>query len=1053
MKKLIIAPMVALGVCSLFASATRSTDGAAYVIDVPDGEIETVSADDVSALGDGTGAFTELRKKGKGTLVAASIPTFRGTVRVSAGFYQISAADQCGTSDGPTVVEDGATLAVNNWITFDTEELVISGSGASETTGVIHLLDYQQVNLARVTMNGDCYITGTDICHYFRLIASDTYAIDMNGHTMTFETGNNVYLSNPTIVDAGHFACWANSLIVEDGTVLDHGKEHTITIAQGRRHTNASLLFWDNRLLGANNWTIVHDNPTTADGIYCNLDGGRWYGDVIYGADVPDDKKSLFGGCAVTMYGMIKGSGVLNVGRGIICGDNSGFDGEIRCNQGGVAGGMKSVKPADALGRCNWIWLMKTDSTDGCGYTAEEFRDEIFANYAPYTIWVLVKKGDVFDYPYDVSGTVPGSGKFYNMGEGVFQFSGAVTKGEFRWFQPGVGPVRLSGSHAGDIAAGGFDNNPMPGGRLEFANFSAKSESWKAIHLNAPSDSSLIMEVAFTNASLDARTDGNALSLCQVAPTYGKTCMEILEGCAITNGLVLGNNWNSVNDNQAACGFYLRGGNLCVPLNPGVGDAHLGRYSQGYFEQSGGTAEFEYYTYVGRCADAIGQFYQSGGTCVFNDTRYHLGAEGRAVHYQTGGAFETKSAMSVCDSSYNTTGGGTVADMTVSGAGTECTVASRIMLARRFDCTATLNINDGARLTTGEIVMSRYGRDDDPSPLDWYTGDRGYVNFNGGVLRTQHHQWNLFGSAAGAYNSQRGEYTNNWPTAVTIFKKGATIDVPEAKEVYVSAPLRAPAGNGVIAIALPADFDRTTYVAPPVVDIAGDGVNATAVATIDSRTKTLTGIVVTSPGWGYSWAKATVSGGGKPDTCEIDCTVGDVSGGGLVKAGLGTLELSAENTYTGPTRVDAGTLRITAAGRIAAESPVVIAAGATLEVRNGQSFASVSGQGMLIGDVTETDFVADAAASSGVTIGGTLTVGENPIVTLRNLPANMEDESFVKVMIPVATATAYEGLENLADATFVGATLPEGVTAKFRKGASGLCVRVGRETGMTVILR
>ena len=1051
MNKLLIAATTALCVGSL-AAATRSTEGNAYVIDVPGGDTEALSAADVTALGDGTGSVTELRKTGSGTLVGASLPTFRGTITVTGGVYQISAVDHCGTSDGPTVVQSGATLAINNWLAFNSEEFIISGNGIASDRGVIHLMDWQKLELARVTMNGDCYVTGTDNCHQFRLIASDTYAVDMNGHTMTFETGNGVYLDHPTIVDAGHFVCWAKNLFITDGTVLNHGKEHTITIAQGLRHTDASLLFWDNRLLGSNNWTIVHNNPTTADGIYCNLDGGRWYGDVIYGTDVPDGKKGIFGGAAVTMYGKIIGSGVLNVGRGIICGDNSQFDGTIRCNNGGIAGGMQAIDPADALGVCSWWWLCRTPSTEGVGYSAEEFRDSIISNYSPYSVHAFVQGDDVFDYPYSIRGVMSGTRKFYNHGTGVFQFSGDMSKEELKWFQPGVAPVRLSGAYAGDVVANGFDHYPSPGGRVEFANFTAQSGTWKTIHLNSPSDAAIPYEIAFTNVSLDARATGTAFSLNQVSAQYGKTAMEILDGCAITNDVVLGNNWNSKNDNDAACGFYVRGGSLCVPFSSGAGESTFGRYSQGYFEQSGGDVLFEYYTYVGRYADAIGQFHQSGGSCVFNDTRYHLGAEGRAIHYQSGGSFESKADVSICDSSYSTLGGGTAAEMTISGAGTECTVSRRIVMARRFDCVATLNINDGARLTTGEIGMSRYGRDSDSSPL-WYTNDFGYVNFNGGVLRTQQNQWNIFGNKTGAYNGNLGEYTNNWPTAVTIFNRGATIEVPEAKEAYISTPLRAPTGNGVVSIALPEDFDCDTYVAPPVVTIAGDGVNATAVATIDSKTKTLTGIVVTSPGWGYTWAKATVSGGGKADTCEINCTIGDVSGGGLVKSGSGLLVLSDANTYAGTTRVDAGMLRITSTGRIATESPVVIANGATLEVQNGQSFASVSGDGTLIGDITESAFVADASATKGITVNGALTVGENPTVTLKNLPTNMADEAFVKVVIPVASATSYAGLENLAGATFVGAALPKGVTAKFRKGASGLYVWVGREIGLTVIMR
>lgn len=61
---------------------------------------------------------------------------------------------------------------------------------------------------------------------------------------------------------------------------------------------------------------------------------------------------------------------------------------------------------------------------------------------------------------------------------------------------------------------------------------------------------------------------------------------------------------------------------------------------------------------------------------------------------------------------------------------------------------------------------------------------------------------------------------------------------------------------------------------------------------------------------------------------------GELSGtdGGLIKAGGGVLELAALNTYTGPTRVQAGTLQV-AAGASTGTGPVQVEAGATLRGR------------------------------------------------------------------------------------------------------------------------
>jgi len=74
--------------------------------------------------------------------------------------------------------------------------------------------------------------------------------------------------------------------------------------------------------------------------------------------------------------------------------------------------------------------------------------------------------------------------------------------------------------------------------------------------------------------------------------------------------------------------------------------------------------------------------------------------------------------------------------------------------------------------------------------------------------------------------------------------------------------------------------------------------------------------------------------------------------GGLIKAGVGTLTLSASNTYTGLTTVNAGTLAIDNSGAVASGT-VIVANGAVCELRNpagaipGSAAIYISGSGML----------------------------------------------------------------------------------------------------------
>jgi autotransporter-associated beta strand protein len=246
-----------------------------------------------------------------------------------------------------------------------------------------------------------------------------------------------------------------------------------------------------------------------------------------------------------------------------------------------------------------------------------------------------------------------------------------------------------------------------------------------------------------------------------------------------------------------------------------------------------------------------------------------------------------------------------------------------------------------------------------------------------------------FGYDNAVTNPVLGGLSDNRPTAVTIFSKGAVIDTSNAV-VGVSAPLLAPAGQGVVSIPLPAGASLSGYIAPPLVTISGDGTNATAIATIDSRTGTWTGITVTSPGWGYTTATASISRGGKTDTFEVACVLGDVSGGGLTKRGSGELHLKAVNTYTGATVVEKGRLVLEEGSSIASSSGVSVADGATLEVASGGTLpvGALGGCGSIDGDVTVDGVVAikasDLVEGRYLDISGSVQFGSGASIAIEN---------------------------------------------------------------------
>jgi filamentous hemagglutinin family protein len=102
--------------------------------------------------------------------------------------------------------------------------------------------------------------------------------------------------------------------------------------------------------------------------------------------------------------------------------------------------------------------------------------------------------------------------------------------------------------------------------------------------------------------------------------------------------------------------------------------------------------------------------------------------------------------------------------------------------------------------------------------------------------------------------------------------------------------------------------------------------------------------------------------------------------GGLTKLGTGTLTLSGNNTYTGATTINAGTLQLGAANRIANASAVTVAAGSTFNLGNfAETIGSLSGAGdvtlgsaaLITGNATNTTFSGVMSGTGGLTKAGT----------------------------------------------------------------------------------
>ena len=155
---------------------------------------------------------------------------------------------------------------------------------------------------------------------------------------------------------------------------------------------------------------------------------------------------------------------------------------------------------------------------------------------------------------------------------------------------------------------------------------------------------------------------------------------------------------------------------------------------------------------------------------------------------------------------------------------------------------------------------------------------------------------------------------------MTVYAGGATIDT-NGKDSTWRLPLEKPYGKGVKSITLANSVLKNgNYICPPAVRFTGDGSNVTAVVDFDETLRTNRGVIVTSPGFGFTTAPTVKI---EKEVCDnasfyTDATVEMVdfddasyAHGGLTKRGAGMLTLTRANTYGGATRLEGGTLAFT----------------------------------------------------------------------------------------------------------------------------------------------
>jgi autotransporter-associated beta strand protein len=116
---------------------------------------------------------------------------------------------------------------------------------------------------------------------------------------------------------------------------------------------------------------------------------------------------------------------------------------------------------------------------------------------------------------------------------------------------------------------------------------------------------------------------------------------------------------------------------------------------------------------------------------------------------------------------------------------------------------------------------------------------------------------------------------------------------------------------------------------------------------------------------------------GIPQILRHDPDLGATPDGGLTKRGTGLLTLATNNTYTGVTSVEAGTLKLGVANTLAPEGAALVASNAVFDVNGkSQTLAGLGGSGLVTNNGLLT--VTLGVAPGGTNAIGTLTLATTP---------------------------------------------------------------------------
>lgn len=967
---MVLAALVAAGAfhCSAWAAESTVTDNQSWS---GEKEFAVAAGDTVTYSGTFTSSGT-LVKTGDGKMIISSgnSTTFTGNVRIEGGTLALpSGCVAAMSASGEIRVTSGATLDISSTadgsgtsMFHGGRKLYLAGTGVGgagalvrsaaskdweKMLGMIELTDNATISLDRA------YTT--------------TREVTMNDHTLTVTGGGRLGFVSSTFTAGkeGNITVAQGALLLQDAVKLNGSSANEISIPDG------GYLYTANTGLGnALGWSFILNGTA-----YFRYRDTRITGPLTLNGETAKFRPNE-AGRTLMLDGPVSGIGritpyddttasalYLNNANNTFTGGITWKRGELHlASAGSLPGYGKSGTLQVGSNAALYLSCGDSESAGTSGWTSSEAASLLSkANLgSSMPLWFVTEQADV-DFTYEEA-----IGRaLHHAGEGTLRTTGAVTaamdNAGGKWMVGGATehtPAALTVT-TGEVAfvdAGTVDF----GTNLQTAN-GAMDGNAPVISFGAGTTLT-VNDLDGSNRHLYSRT---------VAGTAAgqQGLIRVETGANVTSHFQLGNaGVGALHQLGGTSAWYGGRNNNGNPLYSAlVGYSADDSKAYGYLGVVGGNLNLEGYTVLGFGAHAVGVVSVKGKnttvteTSESNTTGIFAGREGGtvAVYAGNGGTLTYPGERIYVDDDAK---GGT-AVFTADGADSK-------ILTKHFQVTGVAgsvfmaNMNGGGTFELGTFRLS--GAD-----------GKYYLNFNGGCVNCTQNAFIYVGDG----------YVD--PTAMTVYEKGATFNL--AADFKLATPLLAPTGKSVKAIQLPAEAAAEKYLGAYPVTISGNGQGASAIADYDETTRTVKGIIVTSPGFGYDDSTtATIESADRSKTYVCAVTLEDAKSGPLVKKGAGQLRLTSGNTYAGPTTIAEGEMlfeenAVTADHAVVVEERTILRLGADTEL------GSISGCGEILHTSTGGDTLtlssgvvvraADLAAKRSLSVKGKLVFGAGAGIT------------------------------------------------------------------------